>query len=513
MLKRSAVALVLVLGVGVLLSVGALGQDDSFVFGVTAEAETLDPHISIDNNTWRAIYYCYDRLVEYDGSSTSLVPGLALSWDISSDGMHYTFRLREDVEFIDGTPLDAEAVRFNFERLLGIGKAPSGTFGFIDSVDVVDEYTVRVNMKSPFAPALSSFATDQGCIVSPGVMEYETDGDYGQDYLAEHTAGTGAFYASEWTHGLRLVLARNENYWRGTAELGEVVLRYIPEPEDLRLLLEKGEIDMAEKLTVDQIESLKDADGITVFEAPSFACHYVYLNCQNEYLKDVRVRQAISYAIDYQGMVEYLWKNTAVQMEGPVPIGFAEHIPVYQYHQDLDRAKALLEEAGYGDGFTLRLMHSPTIPEWRPMAVVIQENLAEIGITVEIESYAWATLRAKLDQSDFDMSHGYWTPDYADADMFTWYWFFSENWGLPGNRAWYKNPVMDDLVTQERLQVDQQRRLELFEGIQWLGTSDAPYLYLLQTNYQLPMREWVKGYVFNPMLLNMPNFYGMSVEK
>jgi peptide/nickel transport system substrate-binding protein len=96
------------------------------------------------------------------------------------------------------------------------------------------------------------------------------------------------------------------------------------------------------------------------------------------------------------------------------------------------------------------------------MALVIQENLAEIGITVEIESYAWATLRAKLDQGDFDMSHGYWTPDYADADMFTWYWFFSENWGLPGNRAWYKNQIMDDLVTQERLEVDPERRMELF---------------------------------------------------
>jgi len=512
-LTRHVVMAVLVAGVSLFLGASGVAQDDALVFGVTAEAETLDPHVSIDNNTWRAIYYCYDRLVEYDGGSTAVVPGLASSWEISPDGLHYTFHLRQGVQFVDGTPFNAEAVRFNFERLLAIGKAPSGTFGFIDSVDVLDDYTVRVNLTSPFAPALSAFATDQGCIVSPGVMAHEVGGDYGQDYLAEHTAGTGAFYASEWTHGLRLVLTRNDDYWRGPAALSEVILRYIPEPEDLRLLLEKGEIDIAEKLTVDQIENLKGTPGIRVFEAPSFACHYVYLNCQNEYLKDVRVRQAISYAIDYAGIIEFLWRNTVVQMEGPVPIGFAEHIPVYQYAQDLDRARALLDEAGYAGGFTLRLMHSPTIPEWQPMAVVIQENLAEIGISVEIESYAWATLRAKLDQSDFDMSFGYWTPDYADADMFTWYWFFSENWGLAGNRAWYKNPIMDDLVTRERLEVDEQRRQDLFEGIQWLGVSDAPYLYLLQINYQLPMREWVKGYVFNPMLLNMPNFYGISVEK
>jgi len=511
---KARVVLLLLVGLVVVIGASAFANgDDVLTFGVTAEAETLDPHISMDNNTWRAIYYCYDRLVEYKGATTELLPGLATTWNVSEDGLSYTFHLREGVEFIDGTPFDAEAVRFSFERLFAIGKGPVGTFGFINSVDIVDEYVIRFTLKAPFAPALSAFATDQGCIVSPGVMAHEVGGDYGQDWLAGHTAGTGPFYASEWAHGLRMVLARNDNYWRGSAKLAKVILKYIPEPEDLRMLLEKGEIDIAEKLTVDQIKMLKGEPGIRVFEAPSFACHYVYLNCQRPYLNDVRVRQAISYAIDYQGILDYLWQGTAVQMEGPVPIGFAEHIQVYQYSQNLDRARALLEEAGYGNGFTLKLMHSPTIPEWRPMALVIQENLAEIGITVEIESYAWATLRAKLDQGDFDMSHGYWTPDYADADMFTWYWFFSENWGLPGNRAWYKNPIMDDLVTEERLEVDPARRMELFRGIQWLGTSDAPYLYLLQTNYQLPMRDWVKGYVFNPMLLNMPNYYDISIEK
>jgi len=130
-----------------------------------------------------------------------------------------------------------------------------------------------------------------------------------------------------------------------------------------------------------------------------------------------------------------------------------------------------------------------------------------------VESYAWPTLRAKLDQGDFDMSFGYWTPDYADADMFTWFWFYSENWGLPGNRAWYKNEVMDDLVTAQRVETDPEKRQQLFEGIQWLAVSDAPYVYLVQTKYQLPMREWVKGYVYNPMLLNMPNFNGIYIEK
>lgn len=136
--------------------------------GVTAEPETLDPHITVDNNSWRAIYYCYDRLVEYAGESTKLRSGLAESWEFSDDGLTHTFHLRKGISFIDGTPFNAEAVKFNFDRLFAIGKGPAGTFEFIKSVEVVDEYTVKFTLHAPFAPALSVFATDQGCIVSPG---------------------------------------------------------------------------------------------------------------------------------------------------------------------------------------------------------------------------------------------------------------------------------------------------------------------------------------------------------
>ncbi len=136
--------------------------------GVTAEPETLDPHITVDNNSWRAIYYCYDRLVEYAGESTKLRSGLAESWEFSDDGLTHTFHLRKGISFIDGTPFNAEAVKFNFDRLFAIGKGPAGTFEFIKSVEVVDEYTVKFTLHAPFAPALSAFATDQGCIVSPG---------------------------------------------------------------------------------------------------------------------------------------------------------------------------------------------------------------------------------------------------------------------------------------------------------------------------------------------------------
>lgn len=516
MSKRLLVVFLLTVLAGIFsLTTVASPDGQTLVFGATGELRTLDPHVSVDNNAWRAIYYCYDRLVEYELGTTELAPGLAESWKVSPDGLTYTFYLRKGIKFIDGTPFNAEAVKFNFDRLLGMALAPSGTFGFIDRVDVVDDFTVNFILKEPFAPGVSAFATDQGNIVGPGVMDHEVNGDWGQDWLTEHSAGTGQFYVEEWTHGVRVVLARNDDYWGEPAKLEKVVIKYVPEAADLRMLLETGEVDIGEKLTVDQIEAMKGTPGVTVFEAPSFCCHYVYMNCQKPYLNDARVRQAISYAVNYDGIINDLWRGTATQMRGPVPMGLVGHDgTVFQYQQDLEKARELLAEAGYpGGGFTLKIMHAPVIPEWRPMALVIQEGLAEIGIEVEIESYAWATLRDKLDKGDFDMSHGYWTPDYADADMFTWFWFNSENWGLAGNRSWYKNAVMDELVTRSRTEVDPDKRLGLFRGIQWIGTSDAVYLYLLQTNYQIVMRDWVKGYIYNPMLLNMPNFPGMYIEK
>ncbi|GAG27132.1 unnamed protein product, partial [marine sediment metagenome] len=235
------------------------------VFGATGELRTLDPHVSVDNNAWRAIYYCYDRLVEFKLGTTELVPGLATSWDIADDGLTYTFLLREGIKFIDGAPFNAEAVKFNFDRLFAMGLAPAGTFGFVDKVEVVDDYTVNFVLKEAFIPGISSFATDQGCIVSPGVMEHEVAEDWAQDWLAEHSAGTGPFFVDEWTHGVQVVLARNDNYWGEPAKLEKVSIRYIPEAADLRMLLETGEVDIGEKLTVDQIEAMKGTSGITVF--------------------------------------------------------------------------------------------------------------------------------------------------------------------------------------------------------------------------------------------------------
>jgi len=500
---------------GLFFSVGfaQANNEDTLVFASAAEVRTMDPHVTMDNTAWRSIYYCYDRLVELRGSSTDIRPGLAKSWKVSKDKTEYTFTLKEGIEFSDGTPFNAEAVKFNFDRLLTMGQAPSGLFKVVSNVEVVDEYRVKFTLEHPFAPFIKTLATNQASIVSPGIMEHEEGDDYAQDWLSENTAGTGPFYLESWERGRQMVLSRKDDYWGEPPRLKQVLIRFISEASEIRMLMERGEVDMSTSLTIDQMEAIRGTKGIRVVERPSFMCQYIYLNNQNEYLKHVKVRQAISYAVDYDGIIESLYRGHATQMRGPIPAGLAGHSEdIYQYKQNFEKAEALLEEAGYEDGFSVEVMVSPTVPEWSKIATVIQDNLSQIGIDLEIRSFAWPTLRDKLDRGDFDMSFGYWTPDYPDADMFTWYWFLSDNGGLAGNRSFYNNHVMDELVSMERREIDEDRRMALFHGIEWIAVSDAPYVYLLQANHQVAMRDRVKGYEFNPMLLRMPNFNDISVK-
>lgn len=483
---------------------------DVFVFGSTVEAETLDPHDTVDNFAWRAIYYCYDRLVKFKDGTTEVEPSLATSWEISEDGRTYVFYLRKGVEFIDGTPFNAEAVAYSLKRLILLGRPASGIVeGILDinGIEVIDDFTIKLTLTAPFAPFLGMLATNQTSIVSPSIEKY---GKFGGAWLVENSVGTGPFYVKEWRRGDVIILARNEGYWGRKPYLREVHIRYVPEPAVLRELLEKGEVDMAEVLTDEQLDVLSTVPGVQVFEAPSFMVCRLYLNCTKPPLSDVRVRQAISYAIDYEGIIFAVTKGHAVQMRGPIPQGMWGHDPtVFQYTRNLEKARQLLAEAGYPKGFKISMLINPEIPAWVDIATIVQANLAEIGVTVEIIGYARPIMRAMIDRGEHEIAIGYWTPDYPDPDMFAWYWFHSSNRGLGGNRSFYMNPRMDELALRQRLEIDPAKRLKILQELQKLAVEEAVYVYLYQTTYRTAMRTWVKGYVYNPMLLYMPNFDGI----
>ncbi|CUH95807.1 putative D,D-dipeptide-binding periplasmic protein DdpA [Propionispora sp. 2/2-37] len=489
--------------------------NDTLVVGMSLDLATLDPAVTMDNASWKITYPCYDRLVKYkivDGkSSTEVEPMAAESWNVSEDGREWTFKLRQDIEFHDGSPLNAQAVKFSFDRLLKLHKGPSDYFPTLKSVEVVDDYTVKFVMDKPFPPFLYTLATNAASIINPKVMEQEKDGDLASAYLGENTMGSGAYNLKEWNRGQNMKLEATKGYWGGEPALKTVLIQFIKDPSAQRLQLENGDIDIAESIPVDQLEQLKNNDKIQILESPSLNVSYVYLNNKKSPLDNVKVRQALNYAVDYDGMIQGAIKGKGIQLKAPIPQGLWGYDPkVKGYSTNLEKAKQLLSEAGFGQGLTLKLLYSDYKNFWDNEALILQDNLSKIGVKLELEKIAWATLRDKVDRGDFDLCLGAWSPDYADPHMFMTYWYDSRMHGLAGNRAFYKNDAVDKLLRQAEEVSDQQERIKLYQQAQQQVLEDAPYILLFQSNAMTALRKNVQGFVYNPMLESMYNFETMK---
>ena len=480
---------------------------------VASDIDTLDPAVTIDNASWKITYPCYERLVDYQGSSTQLQPGLAKSWSSADGGKVWTFHLAAGHKFTDGTPVDANAVKFSFDRLLKINQGPAGSFAEVSKVEAPNPTTVKFVLNSPFAPFPSTLATNYASIVDPKVMDHQQNGDMGQAYLASHTMGSGAYELKSRVKGQSLTLATSPTYSGSKPQITKAVFQIVSDPSAQRLQLEKGDVDVAEGITIDQLKSLQGDSGLTVLKKPSLLVDYIYLNVGkgNAVLKNTKVRQAISYAIDYKGLINATQQGQAVQMRGPIPQGMWGHDQsVTQYNYDPAKAKQLLAEAHVGKVPPLTLLYSDHEAWWPTEALAIQANLQKIGIPVKLSKVEYATERALLDKGQFDLSLGVWSPDYADPYMFMNFWFDSNNGGLAGNRAFYSNPQVDQLIRQAAVSTSQSQREQLYQQAQKIVVQDPPYVYLYQTNFMLPMRSNVHGFVFNPMLQGIYDLAQMS---
>lgn len=323
-------------------------SSNQLVVAIPADVTSLDPAITMDNTTWKIIYNVYERLVDYDGATTNIKPGLAEKWDVSEDGLTWTFYLEDGHKFSDGTPVDAEAVKASFERSLKINAGPASVFTMISEIKVEDPLTVTFILSDPFPPFLSTLAANYGNIVNPKALEHDENGDLGQNYLASATMGSGPYKLTEWKQGDSLTLEVNEHS-KVQPNLDKVVFRIIGDPSVQRMQLEKGEIDIAEGIPVDQLQTLEDIENVTIIQEPSLLVDYIYINNKNGHtaLQDKRVKQALNYAIDYENIIGGVQIGFATQMHGPIPDGLWGHDKsVKQYNYDVEKAKQLLAEAG-----------------------------------------------------------------------------------------------------------------------------------------------------------------------
>ncbi|QLY69678.1 ABC transporter substrate-binding protein [Citrobacter freundii] len=486
---------------------------DMLVIGKAADPQTLDPAVTIDNNDWTVTYPSYQRLVQYktegDKGSTEVEGDLASGWKASDDQKEWTFTLKSEAKFADGTPVTAEAVKQSFERLIKIGQGPAEAFPKDLKVEAIDASTVKFTLSQPFAPFLYTLANDGASIINPVVLKEHTADD-ARGFLAQNTAGSGPFMLKSWQKGQQLVLVPNP-HWAGTKPVFKrVSVKIIGESASRRLQLSRGDIDIADALPVDQLAALKQEGKVKVADYPSLRVTYLYLNNSKAPLNQVDLRRAISWSTDYKGMVNGILSGNGKQMRGPIPEGmwgFDEK--AMQYSFDEAKAKAEWDKVANKPD-SLSFLYSDNDPNWEPIALATQASLGKLGIKVKLEKLANATMRDRVGKGDYDIAIGNWSPDFADPYMFMNYWFESDKKGLPGNRSFYENSEVDKLLRSALSTTDQVARTNDYQQAQTIVIDEAAYVYLFQKNYQLAMNKDVKGFVFNPMLEQVFNISTMS---
>ncbi len=482
----------------------SLTDEKVFVFATGHDTGSLDPAAGASNSQYAVLYDLYDRLVTIRGESTDVQPMLAESWEVNDDATEYTFYLRKDAKFHDGTPVNAASVKFSFDRILKTGKLGASMFKpYIDpnEIETPDEWTVTFNLKQAFPGFLPALGSGCALIHNPAVMQHEQDGDLGAAWAATNDCGSGPFILESATLGEQVVFKRNDDYWGQKPAFEKVIIQVVPEASTQRAMLEKGEVDMIDGrgLNWETLEQLAKTEGISVVDRETFDILYMIFNTEKAPFDDLKVRQAVASALDYDGIIEGIYLNHAVRLNCATPKGLFGHdesLPMPE--RDVERANELMVEAGHPDGFDVEFSIGQDAA-WQKLAVKIQADLDEIGVRINIRQYAWSAYYEKLSAGDFNMALCGWTPDYADPQYNIWYFYYSENAGPGYNWAFYRDPEMDEMIMTAGSISDQAERQRLYTDLQARANADLPYLWLAQMKNGQPMRTWVKGYVMNPM--------------
>jgi len=492
----------------------ASGNGSTLVVMSSADAITLDPMLSLDGQSpmlWRA---SYESLLTYDGPRLGYKPQLARSWSISKDGLIFTFQLQTGVTFSDGVVFDAAAAKLSIQRLLKLNQGLAYAFGDVASIDTPNKLTLRIRLSKPFAPFLSAFAGIYApMMISPKILQTK---DLGQHYLAARMVGTGPYILQSYVQSQKAVFVKNPHYWRGWSgnHFDKIIVVYVHDPTTERLLLDRGQGDIALYMPDDLVNAMQKDPGVTVTDIPSLNLFCLYLPTQSGPTRNVLVRRAIAYAFNYQQEIKDNLQGHAAQAHGPVPStmpGYDPHLPGYTY--DPAKARALLKQAGYPNGgFTLKLIYEHGYYWKRPVAELLQSNLAALGIKLDIQELSpstWQSTLANKATADV-LSPVVWWPslntpwDYLSAQ------FATSSQGTAGyNFSYYSNGELDRLLQQGVATADPKRAQPLWDRIQEIVVRDVPAIPLYEGNYQLPLRADVAGFVFNGIDINTLDFYAL----
>lgn len=467
---------------------------DTIVVIIESSPNNLDPRVGIDAQSERIGELIFDALVHRD-EHFNLQPWLAESWDIP-DPQTYVFHLKKGVTFHDGRPLTSRDVKWTLDSIANgkIRSTKTATFKYVDKIDTPDDNSVVIHLKEPFAALLWNLSSGAIGIVPEG----------SGDTFGTKPIGSGPFKFVRAEQDNDVVIERNDQYWGEKARVKRVRFIVVPDTTTRALELRKGSADIAPtgSLNADMYVAMRSNPEIKQIQAPGTVYAYLTMNLRDPILKDVRVRQALAYAIDRDPLIHYLWRDLARSANSLLPPqhwAYNGDVPTYEHNPQ--KARELLDAAGYTvkNGVRFHLtMKTSTEESTRLLAAVLQQQLREVGIALDIRSYEFATFFADVQKGAFQLYSLRWIGGNQDPDIFE---YVFESSSIPpkrANRGFYSNPRVDELLAQARREIDQEKRKQIYFEVQGILANDLPYINLWYLDNVIAYRPRIGNLKINP---------------
>jgi ABC-type transport system substrate-binding protein len=479
----------------------SLAAKQELVIAIGAQPESLDPIAMASAPAATVGEHVHQPLI-YMAPDGSLKPSLAESWKASEDGLSWTLNLRKGVKFHDGTPFNARAVKANLDRFLDPdSKAPYRfLLSEIKGVEAVDDHTVQLTLNKPFAPITAHLSHSFIGMLSPNSLEGLEKGK-----PTDTIVGTGPFKIVKWTRGEQIVMEANPDYWGGAPKIKKLTFKFVPEDAARVVMLETGEADAIMRVPPTDAQRLDSNPNVNVVKASSVRVIYIGFNAQAEPFNNPKVRQAMNHAVNKEAIIKTILAGVGEASTAPVVPAVFGYDKVGPYEYNPEKAKKLLAEAGYPNGFKA-VFHHPTGRYLMDatIAEAVQAMVREVGIELELQTMEWATylgfVRKPVDEAQHKMYMLGWGCVTLDADYGLYALLHSSQWPMGGwNVSYYKNEKVDDLLQTARVTPDRSDRSGMYkEAIQMIW-DDAPWLYLHNEGQINAVRNNVKGLIHHPL--------------
>jgi glutathione transport system substrate-binding protein len=476
-----------------LLASPSFAETRDIVYASESTVKSLDPHDTSDTYSGAIERAICQGLMGFD-ENLNIVPLLAESYTFNEAATQFTFKLRKGIKFHDGADFNAQAVKVNIERMMTGKYKRSSLMKPVESLDILDDYTVQFNLKEPFGAFVNAIAHPGSLIVSPRALE-----TYG-DEVSKHPVGTGPFIFDEWVSGNFVKIKKNPDYWRGDVKVDTITFRPVPESGSRLAMLRAGQAHYIYPMPAELLKIAERDANIDVIKQPSIIARYLIMNTQFKPFADVRVRQAINYALDKEAIIKIAWGGAATQADSIIPPNLQFYKKQAVWPHDLEKAKALMKEAGYENGFEVVFL-TPNASNRLRATEMAQQQLKKIGITGSLQSMDVASFYNKLEGYRVDdakplpfIAFGGWSASTGDADWGTRPLISTEAFPpAMSNFGFFSDKKVDGFITAGLASANPDIRKKAYADLQDYVWDKAPWGYLFVDTMVAAKSKKLKG--------------------